>query len=269
MSVFKHIPGGSHIREPFEVNASQSFQWTSGSSANIAGFSVNLAEEPPYNYPTGNGSQLGSETAGGYWSYPLHVSIRQTFFWDDVYQFYPSSSAFVWNIGSGYYGEGIRPGSFKIQLGGVSNYIQDDANHNLRVNRTGSVVGTVFYQFGVAVVDQDQASGVASIDADGISIQSGSIVTTTFLSVCDIYEHTVTCKLSPTDYQVSMNPTLFWTGSDSSSYFESIISSSNTPYITSVGLYNDFNELLAVAKLSRPITRQRWTDQTFVIKFDE
>jgi hypothetical protein len=52
-------------------------------------------------------------------------------------------------------------------------------------------------------------------------------------------------------------------------YNNYINSGSAEPYITSIGLYNDQNELLATAKLSAPLTRMKYTDQTFVIKFDE
>jgi len=41
-----------------------------------------------------------------------------------------------------------------------------------------------------------------------------------------------------------------------------------TPYITSIGLYNDANELLAVAKLSRPIKKSIDLDMTFIVKLD-
>jgi hypothetical protein len=40
------------------------------------------------------------------------------------------------------------------------------------------------------------------------------------------------------------------------------------PYITTVGLYNDSNELIAVAKLGQPIPKSRYTDMTFVIALD-
>lgn len=268
MSVFKSLRDGAYVREPFEVNASQSFQWTSGSSE-IDGFSINLAVKPPLNYPTGNDSELGQLTNGGFYSYPLWESIEQNFFFDAVYSFYPSGSVYVWNIGSGYFGDGIKPTSFKVELDGVPTYIQDDGQRNLRLSKTGSVVGTIFYEHGIAVIDKDDASGVDSIDVDGISIQSASVVTTTFLSVCDIYEHTINCELSPTDYQWSMNPSSFDTGSGGISYNQLIQSGSVTPYITTIGLYNDLNELIAVAKLSKPIIRQKWTTQTFVVKFDE
>jgi hypothetical protein len=39
-------------------------------------------------------------------------------------------------------------------------------------------------------------------------------------------------------------------------------------YATTIGLYNDENELLAVAKLGKPIMMSPDTDMTFVVKYD-
>jgi hypothetical protein len=41
-----------------------------------------------------------------------------------------------------------------------------------------------------------------------------------------------------------------------------------TPYTTQIGLYNDNNELLAVAKFGKPIMMSPDTDMTFVVKYD-
>jgi hypothetical protein len=46
----------------------------------------------------------------------------------------------------------------------------------------------------------------------------------------------------------------------SSSYFE--------PYITTVGLYNENQDLLAIAKLSQPLPSSRTTDTNIIIKLD-
>ena len=40
------------------------------------------------------------------------------------------------------------------------------------------------------------------------------------------------------------------------------------PYVTSVGLYNDFNELLAIAKVSKPIRNDPELALSFVVRFD-
>ena len=47
-----------------------------------------------------------------------------------------------------------------------------------------------------------------------------------------------------------------------------VTGSSFTPYITTVGLYNAANQLLAVAKTNRPIQKTHHTDMTFVVKID-
>ena len=40
-------------------------------------------------------------------------------------------------------------------------------------------------------------------------------------------------------------------------------------YATTIGLYNDENELLAVAKFGKPIMMSPDTDMTFVVKYDD
>lgn len=276
MSVFKQLEGGSYIVEPFEGNASQSFEWTSGSS-DIDGFSINFALQPPDGYPIGT-SDLGGLTNGGFYSYPLYQSILKYFYVDgepisgedtSSVEYFPSGSMYVWNIGSGHTGDGIKPKSFRVQLSGSSSFVVDDGNRNLRVNSSGSIIGTVFYEHGIAVIGQDESLSSTAISEDGIYISAGDEVETTFLSVINIYEHTVNCKLSPTDYQYTFNPSAFDTGSDGITYNNRIQSGSVAPYITTIGLYNNFNELLAVGKLSKPITRLSYTDQTFIIKFDD
>ena len=42
-----------------------------------------------------------------------------------------------------------------------------------------------------------------------------------------------------------------------------------SPYITTIGLYNESYELLAIAKLGQPIRRSDETDTTFVVRFDQ
>jgi hypothetical protein len=40
------------------------------------------------------------------------------------------------------------------------------------------------------------------------------------------------------------------------------------PYITTVGLYNDSNELIAVGKLAQPVPKSKYMDMNFVVKLD-
>jgi hypothetical protein len=50
-------------------------------------------------------------------------------------------------------------------------------------------------------------------------------------------------------------------GYATSSYFD--------PYITTVGLYNENQDLIAVAKLSQPLPSSRTTDTNIIINLDQ
>jgi hypothetical protein len=65
----------------------------------------------------------------------------------------------------------------------------------------------------------------------------------------------------------SYNPTLLVSGSSKDvKYF--VTSSDFAPYATTLGMYNEANELLAVAKFGKPIPMSQNTDMTFLIKYD-
>jgi hypothetical protein len=270
MAVFKDI-GGGHTKGQIPVNTPFTFEWTSGSSL-IDGFNINLAIDPTTvysSYPTST-NDLGPQTNSGSYAYPLFYSVKNLFFDVDIYDFYPSHSMFVWNVGSLYFGERIEEGSFRIDIDGDSDYIQDDKQGNLKLNGSGATIGRIFYENGLACVQRDSGTVGNFISGSGMGIQNGGVVTTTFNSTLTIYEHTIVCNIEPSEYNLTANPTAFQIISGSTQTYNNYISSgSANPYITSIGLYNAQNELLATAKLSGPLTRTKYTDQTFIIKFDE
>jgi len=51
-------------------------------------------------------------------------------------------------------------------------------------------------------------------------------------------------------------------------YIPEVTHSEFSPYVTTVGLYNDQNQLLAVAKLSHPIKKDPELSYSYVIRFD-
>lgn len=69
-------------------------------------------------------------------------------------------------------------------------------------------------------------------------------------------------RLRNTEFNYSNNPTYF-TGSNPQTPLPAFTNKA-TSYVTTIGLYNDTNELLAVAKLSRPI--QKSTDKEALIR---
>jgi DNA/RNA endonuclease YhcR with UshA esterase domain len=84
-----------------------------------------------------------------------------------------------------------------------------------------------------------------------------------------IYENEVRCLVQESDYNLSYNPTLLSGSYISGSVKDFATGSDFYPYATSLGLYNDNNELLAVAKFGKPIMISPDTDMTFVVKYDE
>jgi len=87
-----------------------------------------------------------------------------------------------------------------------------------------------------------------------------------FKSEYIIYEQEVRCKIGENDFNFSNNPTITTDNSGSIASFAT--GSEFTPYVTTIGLCNSNDELLAVAKLSRAIPLSSVTDTTFIVKYD-
>jgi hypothetical protein len=81
-----------------------------------------------------------------------------------------------------------------------------------------------------------------------------------------IYENEIRCVIKESEFNLSYNPSL--TSDESGSLYGFATSSSFNPYVTTLGLYNDNNELLAVAKFGKPLLISPDTDMTFVVKYD-
>ena len=81
-----------------------------------------------------------------------------------------------------------------------------------------------------------------------------------------IYTYNVHCTIKESELNHTFNPSAI-TGS-SNTVRNNITGSDFRPYVTSIGLYNEANELIAVAKTNRPVPRAKNVDTTFVVKFD-
>ena len=92
--------------------------------------------------------------------------------------------------------------------------------------------------------------------------------TVSFKNEHTIYEHEVRCLVKESDYNLSYNPTLVEGNYTSGSLKDFATGSNFYTYATALGLYNDNNELLAVAKFGKPMLISPDTDITFVVKYD-
>lgn len=127
-----------------------------------------------------------------------------------------------------------------------------------------------------------------------MGINVGNIMRTGFKNNHVVYEQTVKCEVKDYEFNASYNPTLttgsvgflfesassWMTGSSlpdgTNKYYtlpdnelKSFATASYfAPYVTTVGLYNDSGDLLAVAKMAQPLPLSNKTDLTILLKMD-
>ena len=100
---------------------------------------------------------------------------------------------------------------------------------------------------------------------------SGSVknITVKWNSTVTIYENEILCRIREDEFNVTLNPTILKSQENSYIPQDYVYDDEFTPYITTIGLYNDKAELLAVGKLANPIKKRPDVDLNIVIKFDQ
>jgi hypothetical protein len=163
----------------------------------------------------------------------------------------------VLSIPQNLYGEYIQPGTFAL-IENTNTLLIDDSNGNIVVASAPTVyVGNIIYSHGIIVItDSDY---IATFDiGTGQSIK--------FKATFTIYENQTRCHVNENEFNFTQNPSA---ASGSTGYYNSnVTGSSFAPYVTTVGLYNAANQLLAVGKLGQPYPVPANTDITFVVKYD-
>ena len=92
-------------------------------------------------------------------------------------------------------------------------------------------------------------------------------VTCSFSSSFDIYETQYKATINEFEYNFSQNPSII-SGSTDGTVYDFVTGSYFSPYVTTVGLYDNDQNLLAVGKLSQPLPISRTTDTTIFINID-
>ena len=93
-----------------------------------------------------------------------------------------------------------------------------------------------------------------------------SAYTASYRSTLSMYELGVVTRIDAGDFNLSLNPSL--TMDDDVTYQTFASSSAFSPYITTIGLYDDYGQLLAIAKLAQPIKKRDDVDMNFFIRLD-
>ena len=90
--------------------------------------------------------------------------------------------------------------------------------------------------------------------------------TASYKSTITTYELGVVANADAGDFNMSMNLTLT---DDSDINYKSFVTGSDfAPYITTIGLYDDAGQLLAIGKLAQPIRKRSDVDMNFLIRLD-
>jgi hypothetical protein len=310
MRAVKPLDTDGYTKNDYVAYVSQSYTITSGSLTNTEIVTIDFADQPSDNwkYQQTSDFDLGYlNSSSGIYSYPLFSLLNRAFYSSQsiveygtssaaVTQFTPSQSLYVFNIANQSVGDGIKPGSFSVRVSG-SSPILDDGYGRLYVNNTGSVIGNIFYKHGIAMVKNNKTAPSQSISTNGLKLAPFLSVDVNYTSSFTITEHTVVCKVRPTEFNTSVfNHTIGYykvvTGSYVSAsqtitynnYVPNISSSATatsgesisglfesgslTPYVTTIGLYDKNFNLVAMAKLANPVPRTKNVDQTFIVKFD-
>ena len=161
-------------------------------------------------------------------------------------------------------------------------------------NHTGSFAGNVFYEEGVLVITN---TGSKFIDVGQKRGSDGYVLE--YKSQITLNEFAYTCIVGENEFNSSTNISTtfqrsgsvnvdgvdswrffppgdakFKSGSYKQKYeqatrYEAFTTHSEfQPYVTKIGLYNDFNELIAIGQLSAPIKNEKELSLGFVVRFD-
>ena len=175
------------------------------------------------------------------------------------------------------YGEGVKVGSVVLVDDGVGRTYTDDGFSNL-IDSGSNVKGNIFYDRGLVVLTKDINSGSTLSNFD-LSFRSTKTIfeNEIFLSV---YESEFNTSTNPTatdstgkilgyGIQSSIEPGIFG-GFDEYDYSSSIDTTGSylAPFITTIGLYDDNNNMVAVAKLPQPIKSLPDYPVNFIVRFD-
>ena len=217
MRAVKPLDTDGYTKNDYVAYVSQSYTITSGSLTNTEYVTIDFADQPSddWKYQQTSDFDLGYlNSSSGIYSYPLYSLLNRAFYSSQsiveygtssiaVNKFTPSQSLYVFNIANQSVGDGIKPGSFSIRVSG-SSPILDDGYGRLYVNNTGSVVGNVFYKHGIATVKNNKTAPSQSISTNGLKLSPFLPVDVNYTSSYTITEHTVVCKIRPTEFNASV-----------------------------------------------------------------
>ena len=219
------------------------------------GSSILTASLIPGETPEGDVLVGPTGSDGRYYNYLQSTLVQSRYF--------PTGSGdeiAVFSIPSLLYGDFIQPSSFEWVDGTNSLTLSDDGNGNILSGSTS--IGNIIYQHGLVIITQQSFAGGLS----GSSLVESTNITCSFSSSYTLYETQYKATLRESEFNFSQNPSII-SGSNGEVY-DYVTGSYFAPYVTTVGLYDEAQNLLAVGKLSQPLPTSRTTDTNIYINLD-
>jgi len=222
------------------------------------------------NYLSGSGELSTVATASfnpdGTITGPLYSPLYQNFLSTtlEAKRYFPTASNStigVLSIPQYMYGDYIQPQSFTFT--NPSGSYTDDGEGRLISGST--YIGNIIYEHGIVVLTGGERTR-SYWDEEISTFVNNSNVTCSFSSSYTIYETQYKCTIGENEFNYSQNPSVI-SGSNGIPWGYAT-SESFAPYITTVGLYNDQRDLIAVGKLAQPIPTSKTTDTTILINVD-
>ena len=189
-------------------------------------------------------------------------------------KFYVSGS--VVSIPQNEFGDRIKPGTFTLTDSTTGAIIKDDFNGNLfgsnatfsqssdtALSSSDNYIGNIFYNLGVFSITE-----TASFDGtnDYSEVTSGNF-TVKYNGVHEISTYEYVCNAASNEFNQTQNETIFKVGG-AGKLKDHLTSSLFPTYITEVGLYDDAEDLIGIAKLSQAIPKSRKIPMRFFVRMD-
>ncbi len=193
---------------------------------------------------------------------PLYDNFLDTTL--DAKRYFPTASNStigVLSIPQYMYGDYIQPESFNF-ITPSGSYLDDGEG---RLVSGSTYIGNIIYEHGIIVLTGGERTR-SDWDGEITTFVNNTNVTCSFSSSYTIYETQYKCTIGESEFNYSQNPSVI-SGSNGTPWGYAT-SASFAPYITTVGLYNNQNDLIAVGKLAQPTPVSKTTDTTILINVD-
>jgi len=135
-----------------------------------------------------------------------------------------------------------------------------------------SRIGNVFYGHGIICVSDSRPKYKNAFlgktgNYDYNDNENGFLLK--YRSTVTYWEHEVICKLRKNEFNFTQNPSLYTNPEMGSMLTDTYATNPNfNPYVTTIGLYSDKRELVAVAKFANPVEKRDDVDMNFIVRFD-